>query len=212
VRSKSEYTILKKRMILKKYSSGWVTDFTKIKSEIDKILHGLTYTIEHVGSTSVPNLDSKPIIDIDIIYFTRDNFEEIKSGLEKAGYYHNGNQGIEDREVFKRNNKMPNKVLDIVKHHLYVCNADSKALERHILSRNFLRKNDWARLKYQQMKYELAEKANQDRKIYAALKEFHVNDFIGTIIEEEKQTHNTKAIAEPAEIYNQMKGEGGREK
>ena len=109
-------------------------------------------------------------------------------GLEKIGYYHNGNQGIQDREVFKRNGKLTNEILDTVKHHLYVCPIDSKALERHILSRNFLRKNDWARIKYQQMKYELSEKANQDRKVYAALKELNVNDFIDSIIEEEKRT------------------------
>jgi GrpB-like predicted nucleotidyltransferase (UPF0157 family) len=138
--------------------------------------------IVHVGSTAVPNLDSKPIIDIDIIYFNPTDFEKIKSGLEKIGYYHNGNQGIKDRDVFKRNGNCVSEILDTVKHHLYVCPVDSKALERHILSRNFLRKNDWARLKYQQMKYELAEKANQDRTIYATLKELNVNDFIDSII------------------------------
>ncbi len=41
------------------------------------------------------------------------------------------------------------------------------------------------------MKYELAEKANQDRKVYATLKELTINDFIDSIIEEEKRTHNT---------------------
>ncbi len=175
-------------MLLKKYTSKWIKDFNDLKTEIDKGLHGLEYSIEHVGSTSVPNLDSKPIIDIDIIYLNQMDFEEIKSGLEKIGYYHNGKQGIEDREVFKRNGKMNSEILDTIKHHLYVCPVDSKALERHILSRNFLRKNDWARIKYQQMKYELSEKANQDRKVYAALKELNVNDFIDSIIEEEKRT------------------------
>lgn len=176
-------------MVLEKYSSNWVNAFAIIKSEIDKVLNGLVYTIEHVGSTAVPNLDAKPIIDIDIIYSNQADFDKIKVGLEEIGYYHNGNQGIEDREVFKRNGKMTSAPLDTIKHHIYVCSVDSKALERHILSRNFLRKNDWARLKYQQMKYELAELANQDRKVYAVLKELHVNDFIDSIIEEEKLMH-----------------------
>jgi GrpB-like predicted nucleotidyltransferase (UPF0157 family) len=174
-------------MILEKYSTRWAEDYTKIGSEIDKGLNGLVYTIEHVGSTSVPDLDSKPIIDIDIIYYNRDDFEKIKLGLEKLGYYHNGNQGIEDRDVFKRSGKLSSEILDAIQHHLYVCPAESKALERHILSRNFLRKNDWARIKYQQMKYDLAEKAHQDRKIYAELKELHVNGFIDSMIEEEKR-------------------------
>ncbi len=178
-------------MLLEKYSSSWINDFEAIKGEIEIALIGPAYTIEHVGSTSVPNLASKPVIDIDIIYSKLPDFKKIKLELEKAGYYHNGNQGIEDRDVFKRNGELTNEILDTVKHHLYVCPIGSKALERHILSRNFLRKNNWARLKYQQMKYELAEKANQDKKAYAALKEIYVNDFIDTIIEEEKRTQNT---------------------
>lgn len=173
-------------MLIETYTSNWVKDFTDLKCEIEKGLHGIDYTIEHVGSTSVPNLDSKPIIDIDIIYFRQPDFEKIRSGLEKIGYYHNGNQGIEDRDVFKRNEKSSYEIMDTIKHHLYVCPIDSKALERHILSRNFLRKNDWARIKYQQMKYELAEKANQDKKVYASLKELTINDFIDSIIKEEK--------------------------
>lgn len=177
-------------MLINSYTSNWIKDFIAITREIENGLKELNFTIEHVGSTSVPNLDSKPIIDIDIIYTKRLDFEKIKSGLLKIGYFHNGNQGIKDRDVFKRNGKVVNGILDGIKHHLYVCPVNSKALERHILSRNFLRKNDWARLKYQEMKYELAIQANQDKKVYAMLKELHVNDFIDAIIEEEKQEHN----------------------
>ena len=173
-------------MLIKKYTSSWIQDFEHIKHEIEKGLNQLDFTIEHVGSTSVPNLDSKPIIDIDMIYPKQTDFEQIKLGLEKLGYDHHGNQGIEDREVFKRNHQLTNKILDTIIHHLYVCPTESKALERHLLSRNFLRKNEWARLKYQEMKYEIAEKSNQDRKKYAELKEQTVNDFIDSIIEKEK--------------------------
>lgn len=175
-------------MLLQHYSPKWIDDFTAIKREIDKALHGVDYSMEHVGSTSVPKLDSKPIIDIDLIYSEASDFEPIKTGLEKAGYLHNGNQGIEDREVFKRTGKPRNEVLDNVPHHLYVCPRESKALERHLLCRNYLRKHDWARVKYQQMKYELAEQAHQDRKVYAALKERHVNAFIDSMVEAEKRT------------------------
>jgi GrpB-like predicted nucleotidyltransferase (UPF0157 family) len=169
-------------MLIEKYTSKWIEYYASIKREMENGLHGLNYTMEHIGSTSVPNLDSKPIIDIDIIYYHQGDFEKIKAGLLTMGYYHNGNQGIEDRDVFKRNAGWTNEILDNIKHHLYVCPAESKALERHILSRNFLRNNDWARLKYQQMKYELAEKANQDKKIYAELKELNVNVFINSMI------------------------------
>ncbi|MGL1887149.1 MAG: GrpB family protein [Reichenbachiella sp.] len=173
-------------MLIKKYTSDWVKNFTDIKREIDKGLSGLEYQVEHVGSTSVPGLDSKEIIDLDIIYESESEFQKIKIQLIEMGYYHNGNQGIEQRDVFKRTGEVENRILDTTKHHLYVCRTNSKALERHILSRNFLRKNDWARLKYQTMKFDLAEKANQDKKTYAKLKELIVNDFIDSIIEKEK--------------------------
>jgi len=179
-------------MLIKKYTASWIKKFADLKCEIEKGLHGLDYEIEHVGSTSVPNLDSKPIIDIDIIYDSESEFEFIKSGLIKIGYYHNGNQGIEKREVFKRDGSVPNVDLDGVAHHLYVCPKGCEPLERHILMRNYLRRNDKARRKYQEMKYELAIKANQDKKLYAELKEMHVNEFIDTIIDLEKQINRTR--------------------
>jgi len=184
-----------KNILIKKYTADWITNFTHLKNEIEKGLSGLAYQIEHVGSTSVPNLDAKDIIDMDIIYEHESEFEKIKAGLLKIGYYHNGNQGIEQREVFKRNGAFKNEVLDTITHHLYVCPTNGKALERHVLSRNYLRKNEWARLKYQKMKYELAEKADQNKTIYVELKERYVNEFIDFIIEKEKtnMTLNNKS-------------------
>lgn len=173
-------------MLIEEYTSNWTTNFADLKREIENGLKGLEYSIEHIGSTSVPNLDSKPIIDIDIIYDNKLQFEKIKSELIELGYYHNGNQEIEKREVFKRNGNSSYGILDSIPHHLYVCIKGSEPLERHILTRNFLRKNDWARIKYQEMKYELAKRANQNKKVYAELKELHVNKFIDEIIKKQK--------------------------
>lgn len=178
-------------MLLETYNADWIKHFTDIKREIDIAFDGIEYRVEHVGSTSVPKLDAKPIIDIDIVFLNLNDFEKIKDRLETIGYFHNGNQGILDREVFKRHKNLNHKILDTIYHHLYVCSVNSKALERHILSRNFLRKNDWARTRYQNMKYEMAEKANQDRKKYQELKELNINHFIDSIIELEKKQCQT---------------------
>jgi GrpB-like predicted nucleotidyltransferase (UPF0157 family) len=59
---------------------------------------------ERIGDGSV--LDSKPIIDIDIIYSKKHDLEKIKQRLEKIGYYNNENHGISDRDVFKKNGKL----------------------------------------------------------------------------------------------------------
>ena len=169
-------------MLIKKYTPDWIRHFEALKVEISKGLEGLQYRIEHIGSTAVPGLGGKDIIDIDIIYDGGKIFHGIQSGLESIGYYHNGNQGIEQREVFKRMEGETHPVLDEIRHHLYVCPLDSEALQRHLRSRDYLRNNEWARMKYQKMKHMLAEQAGQDQKVYAKLKERHANEFIDIII------------------------------
>jgi GrpB-like predicted nucleotidyltransferase (UPF0157 family) len=165
-------------MLIHPYSADWNTHFESIKAVLDLALLGLDITIEHVGSTAVTGLAAKPIIDIDIVYNDSSTFQLIKHALVSIGYFHNGNQGIEDREVFKRDVTSHLEVLDMIKHHLYVCSADSPALKRHLITRDYLRNNEWAKAEYQQMKYDLAEKAGQDQKVYAYLKEECVNPFI----------------------------------
>ena len=171
-------------MLIQAHQASWVEDFSKIKRVIEEVLQPLNVSIEHVGSTAVPNLAAKPIIDIDIVYGENTKFEDIKTGLEKLGYFHNGNQGIPNREVFKRDKMLIlHPILDKIVHHLYVCLSDSEALQRHILLRDYLLENEDARVYYQNLKYAIAEEANQDKKKYAALKEVKTKDFIDGIIE-----------------------------
>jgi glycosyltransferase involved in cell wall biosynthesis len=66
------------KRLIEKYTSKWMEDYASIKREMEKGLYGLNYTMEHIGSTSVPDLDSKPIIDIDIIFDDQEDFEKIK--------------------------------------------------------------------------------------------------------------------------------------
>jgi len=183
-------------MLLKNYSTSWIDNFQSIKLALDQALEGLEYSIEHIGSTAVPGLAAKPIIDIDIVYKDEAVFTQIKTRLELIGYYHNGNQGIEGREVFKRAGTSHHEVLDTIKHHLYVCSIDSPALKRHLITRDYLRNNELAKAEYQQVKYELAERAGQDQKIYADLKEKHVNQLIDRFF---PSTENLTELNEPSD-------------
>jgi GrpB-like predicted nucleotidyltransferase (UPF0157 family) len=173
-------------MLLQPYTSQWADDFEKIKNVLDQEISHYILDIQHVGSTSVPNLASKPIIDIDIIYRKNADFENIKNGLQKLGYFHNGNQGIEGREVFKRNGKQTHEILDNITHHLYVCKHDAVELQRHILFRDYLRKDELTRNYYEKLKYEIAVETNQHKSDYAALKQLKANPFIDYVIELEK--------------------------
>ena len=170
-------------MLIQEYKKSWIDDFNNIKKVISEALAGLKISTEHIGSTSIPELVAKPIIDVDVVFYETSEFDELKVRLDKIGYYHNGNQGVIDREVFRRyttSNK--HDVLDFIAHHLYVCPANSEELRRHILFRNYLVANEDAKIQYQDLKYRIAAEAGQDRKRYAELKEVRARAFVNAII------------------------------
>jgi GrpB-like predicted nucleotidyltransferase (UPF0157 family) len=182
-------------MLIREHKESWAADFNKIKKAIDEAMVNLHVSIQHIGSTSIPQLAAKPIIDIDIVYDKNAAFDEIKIRLAKIGYYCAGNQGIADREVFKRDKTAGKyKVLDFIAHHLYACPADSEELQRHILFRDYLIENEEARVQYQNLKYEIAAEANQDRKKYAQLKEVKAKEFINSIIAKAKREKTASAL------------------
>jgi GrpB-like predicted nucleotidyltransferase (UPF0157 family) len=170
-------------MLIQEYQAHWPQDFCLLRAELSSALKGLDTWVEHVGSTAVPQLAAKPILDIDVVHAPSVDFGEVKDRLTRVGYCHHGNQGIECREVFKRVPHLSSKgILDQIAHHLYVCSANSPELHRHLAFRDYLVAQPEARAAYQQLKYEIAQAANQDRKQYAALKEQHARAFIHDIL------------------------------
>ncbi len=172
-------------MLLADYQEQWVNDFLEIKKILIASNRNISIEIEHIGSTSIPKLTAKPIIDIDLVYYLENDFDAIKFNLESIGYYHNGNQGIEGREVFKRVKAANHPILDSISHHLYVCHQDSQELKNHLLFRDHLKSNESARNQYKKIKLDLAEKANQDKKAYAILKEQEATQFVQDCIKKE---------------------------
>ena len=138
-------------MVVVDYDEKWPQDFLKIKEELLKVLM-ISCQIQHVGSTSIPGMKAKPIIDIDVGLEKWDDFENTKSGLALIGYEHEGDKGITGREAFCRNGKAHNEILDSIDHHLYVCSFDNEEYQRHILFRNYLRNHTEARDRYNQIK------------------------------------------------------------
>lgn len=172
-------------MLIEKYSARWPQQFREIELALGPIVSGIIEGVEHVGSTAVPDLDAKPIIDIDLIYADEAAFSRLRLGLMQLSYTYHGNQGIVQREVFKRNGKVLHPTLDAIPHHLYACPASSPELARHLLFRDHLRKNETARMEYCAKKHELAREADQDKKKYAALKEIRLGAWINEIVESE---------------------------
>jgi len=171
-------------MLIKPYNPIWAQQFQQIAACLQAGFTNTVVAIEHVGSTAVPGLAAKPIIDIDLVFPERITLAQVIGHLQDLGYYHNGNQGIVDREAFKRTGKTPlHPILDAIPHHLYACPAHSEELRRHLLFRDWLRCHEADRLAYANLKREIAVAADQQRKQYAILKETKARAFINTRLE-----------------------------
>jgi GrpB-like predicted nucleotidyltransferase (UPF0157 family) len=175
----------KREILIVDYQDKWAIYYQEIKEILLEVNDNISIEIEHVGSTSVQGMGAKPVIDIDLIYTSQQAFDIIKGNLESIGYFHNGDQGIEDREVFKRAKATNHPILDSISHHLYVCSSDSEELKNHLLFRDHLKSNGSARNQYIKIKLELAIKANQDKKVYAILKEQEATQFVQDCIKKE---------------------------
>lgn len=104
-----------------------------------------------MGSTSVAGLAAKPIIDIDVVIRDSTPLKTVVAALAKAGYVHEGDLGIPQREAFCYDEKA-----HLQKHHLYVCPESSRELRRHGAFRDYLRSHPEAAAEYGAVKLEAA--------------------------------------------------------
>jgi GrpB-like predicted nucleotidyltransferase (UPF0157 family) len=120
---------------------------------------GVALRIEHVGSTSVPGLAAKPIIDMTIVVASRNDVPETIERLASLGYVHRGNLGIDDREAFDH-------PVDLRRHNLYVCPAETIGIVNQIAVRDYLRAHPEAAARYGALKKQLAEQFPGDINSY----------------------------------------------
>jgi GrpB-like predicted nucleotidyltransferase (UPF0157 family) len=159
------------------YDSKWKDEFLKIKQMVTKCIGDLIIGIEHVGSTSVYGLASKPIIDFNIIIESYDIFPAVVKRLEAIGFEHEGDLGIKDREAFKR--KFSDEFMP---YHMYVCPKDSVEHKRAIMFRDYLRTHKEDMQAYGELKTQLAEKYRHDIDSYINGK----HDFVEEVLEKAK--------------------------
>lgn len=163
-----------KEVVVLPYDRAWRSGFEQIRRELEAVLGELIIGIEHVGSTAVEGLSAKPCIDIDAVIRDYSVFDAVAQRLEAAGYFHEGDLGIRDREAFGYTGKS-----HLFKHHLYVCPQDSQELRRHLAFRDFLRSCPEAAGKYAQVKETAARLFPDDIERYMEYKASCIAELYG---------------------------------
>ena len=176
-------------MTIVEYNENWKKDFLQIKTVLERNLNDII-KIEHVGSTSINGMCAKPIIDIIIVIDKIENFIKTKMELEIIGYFHNGDQGINGREVFKKEKFIQNEILNNIPHHLYVCTKNNDEYIKELYFRDYLNENEEMKNEYYDIKKNIIEKiGNENREEYVRIKATEYNWFFEKIHKNAKKKY-----------------------
>ncbi len=141
------------------YNEAWSISFDELKNVLLSELAEYDIGIEHVGSTAIPHLHAKPIIDIDLVICDKTMLEGVSERLKRLGYRARGDQGIAGRFAFRQTSESTPQTKPMKKwpqHHLYVCYSDSLALKNHLMFRDALLADERLVAQYATLKINLA--------------------------------------------------------
>jgi GrpB-like predicted nucleotidyltransferase (UPF0157 family) len=154
--------IEKREIVIVDYDPRWPAQFQKHAEILSRALGANALVIEHVGSTSVPQLAAKPIIDIDVLVKDSSDEASYLPACVAAGYV------LRVREPDWHQHRMfRTPELDV---HVHVFSAGCVEFERHIAFRDHLRRCADDRLLYESVKRKLAEQDWSDMNAYAQAK------------------------------------------
>jgi GrpB-like predicted nucleotidyltransferase (UPF0157 family) len=162
------------------YDPQWVERFAVAERELRVTLAPYVVDIEHIGSTAVPGLPAKPVIDIQVGVRTLSDSAAIVSAIESLGYEYvpEFEDELPDRRYFRR------RVDGRRTHQIHLVErANTDWWDRHVRFRNWLRTHEDDRIRYAKLKMRLAATHRHDRRAYTDAK----TDFVRAV--EERSRH-----------------------
>ena len=160
-------------VVLAAYDPSWPEIFAGEAWAIRQALGDALVGIEHVGSTSIPGLASKPIIDIVVSVTSLEAGTARVSALEALGYDCRGENGIPGRLFFRKG------LVEFKRtHHLHLVEAGHEQWKSMLLFRDYLRSHPGDARRYEELKRTLAAKFRDNRSAYTNGKA----DFVQTVL------------------------------
>lgn len=144
--------------------------------KIGQAAGGLICDVQHVGSTAVPGLPAKPILDLAASVIALEVMPELVRALTVVGSIYRGDGGGEGGHLFVWESGP-----DVRTIHLHVVATDDVQWTHYLRFRDALRRDPALRRRYRELKRELGHKFPDDRKSYTASK----NDFIRSVLDAE---------------------------
>jgi len=177
---------------LETYHSNWADDYQSLKQDLELALSQVDCHFAHIGSTSIPGLVAKPIIDILIGVHDLDKFNSVIIPLLDLGYLfiekfkvqlperlffiklRGQPEGITLLQVYRESDEIPVELQPYKYAQVHVVRYQSFNWQRHLAFREYLKAHPSVRDAYGALKLNLSKKEWKDSPEYTAAK----NDFI----------------------------------
>jgi len=173
------------------HCDDWPARFERVASDLTAALRSVPgAVVEHVGSTAVPGLAAKPVIDVDVIV-AEDDLPAAIAALTSVGYAHRGDLGVEGREAFHPPDEDPRR-------NVYVCVAGNLNVRNHLAVRDVLRSRDDLRDEYGAVKLSLAREADLDITAYIARKSAVLQKVLAASDLTEEERHRIWRLNDPS--------------
>ena len=161
----------KREIVIFDYDPTWPLRFQQERERMQRVLGPTALGIEHIGSTAVPGLAAKPIIDVLVTVQDPDDESALRAALAPAGYE------LRVGEPGHRMFRTPQR--DV---HIHIWGQSDPEAERYLAFRDRLRSSSKDRAEYEQLKRALATREWSDMNEYADAKA----DLIAAIIARSK--------------------------
>jgi len=165
---------------LSRYTAAWKAAYQRERRRLRRCFPEPDVRIEHVGSTAIPGVDAKPIIDIAIRVQSFRSLKSFVSRMIGLGYEYKGEFGLAGRHFFVNGNP--------VTHHVHLVRAGSEHWDRWILFRDYLRAHPEEAKRYNAVKRGLARQFANKRDAYTRAK----TPFIERVLRLARQERGTE--------------------
>jgi GrpB-like predicted nucleotidyltransferase (UPF0157 family) len=155
------------------HDPNWSALFDAERDALQRALGELAADIQHVGSTAVPDLPAKPILDIAVAVRTLDVIPDMVERLTGIGYIYRGDGGDDGGHLFVREPEP-----DIRTVHVHVVETGNYQWKDYLAFRDMLREDADVRKRYADVKLDLAKRFPDDRKSYTAAKDEFIREVL----------------------------------
>ncbi|PKB80733.1 MAG: hypothetical protein BZY88_08165 [SAR202 cluster bacterium Io17-Chloro-G9] len=153
------------------YDPAWKNDFEAERANIACALQDIVVCLHHIGSTAVPGIFAKPIIDILLVVDDTLRLDDMSSAMEQLGYEVMGEFGIPGRRYFRKDNSAGIRI-----RHVHAFASGSTNIERHLAFRDYLIAHPMKAQAYGQLKQRLAREHPHDMQAYVDGKDLFVKE------------------------------------